>query len=842
MNSLESPPFHDRLVNREIRVFISSTFRDMQEERELLVKKVFPELRRICDERFVSFTEVDLRWGITGEEAAEGKVLPICLEEIHTCRPYFIGILGERYGWIPDTVPQEVLAKEPWIREHIGHRKSVTELEILHGVLNNPKMDGHAFFYFRDPAYAAQRGEDFRAENPDSAAKLAALKETIRHSGRPLVDPYKNPDDLAAAVKQQFIELIDQLYPKEQVPDPLDQEAIGQRAYARRKLLAYVDRPSHSQTLTAYVAAPSSGKGLVVTGDSGGGKTALLAAFASSVIEQGSSFVFEHYFGATPDSASVDGFLRRLLGELKRQADIKDEMPTTSEKMREALPLWLAQTGGGMPIVLVLDALNQIQGDEADRHLTWLPRFLPAHIRVVASSLSGPALDSLRERSWAEHLLPLTDTAERGQMIDCFLKIYRRKLGDKLRGLVVDAAGTANPLFLRTVLEELRQFGSFEKLPDQVAEYLEATTPQDLFCQVIQRWQHDFHAGRDMVTRSLRHLWAARQGLSENEWLDLLADKGGPMDRQTWRPLLLAMEPHLVQRGSLWAFGHDFLRQAVASELLPTDESKRQVHHALADYFERQLASPRQADELPWQLREADDRERLPRHLLDIPLFLLIQKRDQNELMGYWVWLGRERTMGQPYVQAFDLWAADKGESTEVSFTANQLAIFLNTAALHAEAEPLYRRALAIDEASYGTDHPKVALKLNNLAQLLEATNRLAEAEPLMRRALEIFTASLGGTHPNTRTAAGNYAGLLRAMGRSEEEIEATLAELGGRHGVDHTGAGGRAENEPSAKLLPVLEEIMRDQSKLQEIAGRLQHEDPALFMELVAFIQSQQE
>src|SRR5882724_11602155 len=139
--------------DRVIRVFISSTFRDMQKERELLVKEVFPELRRVCDERFVSFTEVDLRWGITREQQAEGKVLPICLEEIHTCRPYFIGILGERYGWIPNTVPPEVLAKEPWIQEHIGQRSSVTELEILHGVLRNKEMTDHAFFYFRDPTF-----------------------------------------------------------------------------------------------------------------------------------------------------------------------------------------------------------------------------------------------------------------------------------------------------------------------------------------------------------------------------------------------------------------------------------------------------------------------------------------------------------------------------------------------------------------------------------------------------------------------------------------------------------------------------------------------------------------
>ena len=68
----------------------------------------------------------------------------------------------------------------------------------------------------------------------------------------------------------------------------------------------------------------------------------------------------------------------------------------------------------------------------------------------------------------------------------------------------------------------------------------------------------------------------------------------------------------------------------------------------------------------------------------------------------------------------------------------NNLAQLLQATNRLAEAEPLFRRALAIDEKSYGPDHPKVAIGLNNLAQLLKATNRLAEAEPLMRRALAI--------------------------------------------------------------------------------------------------------
>jgi hypothetical protein len=88
------------------------------------------------------------------------------------------------------------------------------------------------------------------------------------------------------------------------------------------------------------------------------------------------------------------------------------------------------------------------------------------------------------------------------------------------------------------------------------------------------------------------------------------------------------------------------------------------------------------------------------------------------------------------------------------------------------------RRALDIDEASYGLDHPNVAIRLNNLAQLLQNTNRLADAEPLMRRAFVIFLSSLGLDHPNSQTVLRNYRQILQAQGLSEEAIQAILAPL----------------------------------------------------------------
>jgi hypothetical protein len=86
---------------RAVRVFVSSTFLDMQRERDVLVRQTFPALRARFRARGVELLEVDLRWGITQEQAESGATLAICLPEIDRCRPNFIGLIGERYGCAP---------------------------------------------------------------------------------------------------------------------------------------------------------------------------------------------------------------------------------------------------------------------------------------------------------------------------------------------------------------------------------------------------------------------------------------------------------------------------------------------------------------------------------------------------------------------------------------------------------------------------------------------------------------------------------------------------------------------------------------------------------------------
>lgn len=76
------------IENRNIRIFISSTFKDLQEERDYLVKVTFPQMRRLAQERNVHVTLIDLRWGITEEETKSGEVLRICLKEIEKSIPF----------------------------------------------------------------------------------------------------------------------------------------------------------------------------------------------------------------------------------------------------------------------------------------------------------------------------------------------------------------------------------------------------------------------------------------------------------------------------------------------------------------------------------------------------------------------------------------------------------------------------------------------------------------------------------------------------------------------------------------------------------------------------------
>ncbi|MEW6386513.1 MAG: tetratricopeptide repeat protein [Thermodesulfobacteriota bacterium] len=659
---------------RTVRVFISSTFRDMHEEREELIKRIFPQLRKLCESRGVVWGEVDLRWGITGEAKAEGQVLPICLAEIHRCRPYFIGLLGERYGWVPDEIPQELIAQEPWLKEHL-HR-SVTELEILHGVLRNPEMADHAFFYFRDPAYVASLDPEKRADfteapypediarfGPEEAqrraegrrGKLAALKERIRQSGLPLRENYRAPRDLGQLVLRDLTEVIDRLFPEGSQLAPLDREAAEHEAYARSRAVVevrpgefsgvYIAREKYLEHLDDH--AQGDGPPLVVLGDSGVGKSALLANWALRYRPRHTQdLLIMHFIGAGPHSADWAAMLRRIMGELKRRFEIPQDIPDQPDALRLAFANFLSMAAAQGKVVLIIDALNQLEDKDGAPDLVWLPPVLPANVRLILSTLPGRPLDVLTKRGWPALTVEPLEVPERRRLIRQYLDQYRKELSTPELERLAAAPPTANPLYLRALLEELRVYGDHYTLKARLDHYLTAPDVKSLYELILARYEEDYQRDRPgLVGEAMSLIAAARRGLSQAELLDLLGEEREPLPGAIWSPLFLAAEHALMDRSGLISFGHDYFRQAVRDRYLNSKEKRQTAHLRLADYFDRQdleiagRPNYRKIDELPWQLAAAKNWGRLFDLLANLNFFTAaweLTDFNQFQVRKYW--------------------------------------------------------------------------------------------------------------------------------------------------------------------------------------------------------------
>lgn len=623
-----------------IRVFISSTFQDMTAERDHLVRFVFPELREWCAKRCLHVVDIDLRWGVTETEAEQGRALEICLDEVDRCH-FFIGFLGERYGAV---LPQYAAPNEPrydWLRD-FEPGNSITALEIHHGILRRDGLQRRAFFYFRDPGFLATVPEDqravFQSENSEVAQKLKRLKEEIRvrcpvfnyscTCGGP--DQYGNPtvtslDSLGQRVLDNLREGISAEHPETDTsPDELAVERAYHEAFIENRARRFIGRQDLLARVTAYAQStvPSP---LVITGPAGGGKSALMAKFAQEyAAAQPEVLVLAHFIGASPGSTDVRRTLYRLCCELARYFDINDRLPEDYEELRQVFPRFLEQAVEHKTVVLLIDALNQLDiTNYATSALTWLPQDLPTGLRLIVSTLEGDCLDALRRRGLALAEITVSGLAleESRQLVRQTLCDYRKKLDESTAndqmGLLLSKRGSDNPLYLFIACEELRVFGAFAKVTDRIASL--ANTVSELLEQVLERLEH--HHGRRLVQSAVSLLACCRSGLSEAEMLELLGMEV-PLPRVAWlrlyRNLQFCLRPPGETGEGTLAFFHEQVAVAVHQRYLHSDDLQRAEHHRLAGYFRRKTDPVR--DET-WMGKYSRGLDVLPFHLIKAELW-----------------------------------------------------------------------------------------------------------------------------------------------------------------------------------------------------------------------------
>lgn len=484
-------------VWKTVRVFISSTFRDMHAERDHLIKVVFPALRERLEKHRIYLDDIDLRWGVTKEQAENDQVLDLCLQQIDECRPFFIGILGERYGWVPTQFPVQTLSQQGWVQYHTG--KSVTDLEMVYGVFTKPPMRPRAFFYFRDPAALAGMPDDIRnstfAETkPERIGNLADLKQRIRQNGYPLMEPYPARWDAQAydrpsrlygrlvgleafgeRVREHVWEAIKAEHnlpdapPTETDLEPLAVELDYHERFMDSRLRVHVLRQQINDALLAF-AENDAKVPCLVTGPSGSGKSASLARFVMDYQRaHPDALVVPHFIGASPRSTNLREMLRRFCQFLKARLGLAEEVPEEVTKLAMTFREFIGKVPPDVRVLFVIDALNQLDETDRAQNLAWLPVQFPPQVKVVVSCISDsgkaePALEAFAGRQHVSLAVGPLDDEERRQIIQQVPSLSAKALdGIQIEQLLANRA-TTNPLFLLVALEELRGFGSYERL------------------------------------------------------------------------------------------------------------------------------------------------------------------------------------------------------------------------------------------------------------------------------------------------------------------------------------------------------------------------------------------
>jgi hypothetical protein len=146
--------------------------------------------------------------------------------------------LGHRYGWVPgeNDLSPRTFEDFKYAREMVAQRRSVTEMEVLHGVLKRPFMQDKSFFYESEESWSRHKVATVteRAMDPEGSpeeARQLDLKRRVKDYVTHPVVSYDSPESLGRLVEQHFQEYLGQLFPAESQPDAHEKVTLGHLAF-----------------------------------------------------------------------------------------------------------------------------------------------------------------------------------------------------------------------------------------------------------------------------------------------------------------------------------------------------------------------------------------------------------------------------------------------------------------------------------------------------------------------------------------------------------------------------------------------------------------------------------
>lgn len=584
-----------------IRVFLSSTFADMERERSYFNEVLVPKISRICAERGVSFFSVDLRWGITQEDQVNGQVLPICLGEIDKCRPYFIGIVGNRYGSVLETVPPHIATAIPWLAGKEGH--SITELEMLYAVLDKDAEDGCAdsAFYMRSDRLSQELYGDLAPETESARQHLADLKRRIADDAAIPSAAYDSMEEFGDLVMRDLLRWLDTHFPA-----AADVNRIRREWYNGELLRHYIAPAGTERFLDTYLA--ESKKPLLFYGDGARGKTAFLTAWQP---EQGDKIVIncaaddrfsywpsvarhlvqcmqelEPGCGA-PEEVNGTSSLMRLMDVILHKktatADTADFFFVTDEerdRYRQSFLTWLSGLKPSRPVTVVINDL-QLLDDEQGRLLSWLPAVLPEGVRLVGSTNDDEMVLNAEMLGWNVKEMPLFEPQAAATLVTDYLHTYGKKLTDDQMTRLLRSVCARYPGQLRFVAAFLVNFGRFNILDELIDHLASCREIEEIYRYAYDYLMREYTPRESAAVRLVMGLVrCAPFSLGERDCYEM-CQAACAVTAIEWARCCRIFEQFDIVKGDYWNMRNEELCKFV--DRLLTDAERQAAHAILGD-------------------------------------------------------------------------------------------------------------------------------------------------------------------------------------------------------------------------------------------------------------------
>ncbi|XP_022080211.1 TPR repeat-containing protein DDB_G0287407-like [Acanthaster planci] len=696
---------HNVQQRRIARIFWSSPFGGLEEERELLTKKYWPQLAHMCQKAGYEYAPVDMRWGITSDHSKQALTIEICLRELDRS-DMIVGFFGQRYGWhgSKDEMLQKTfdyaVSRFPFIDNF--RDRSVTELEFLHGHLNKPGARAASFF-FRDKAYDDQKLKEYEAagdegsarkfrpttDGPNAAQHLDDLKRRVMATEDKCLTIHPNyatPSEGARMMFETVHSFLETFLKPQKALSRLEAERLEHHAFLLQKLGMggmYIGGEKYLETVDNHVLKGRSGyidKHLLIIGDPGSGKTCLLGNWLIRHQERfPEDVVAYHVVGCSSSSTSVKNLLQRLCNDVEDALFDFDDVPISGRvyaalkkeeirDLRQTLNVLVSKaTKRNMRVVFVVDALDMIEkAGKTMKTLYWLPKLLPDAAHLILSTVSSDTAniqELVEQRGFNQlEMVPLSEDLQ-SEITKAMLIVRGKELSSKQHERVISCKLTENPLYLMILLKELCSFGSFFELDDYIDSLLAAKSVKDLFVKFLKRLEKDYNAAekQDLVKEVMCCLLVARRGLSEGEIKRILG-----VSDQVWSTLYFAMNEFVIERSGLYVLAYSELAEAVRQHFCTDCEQEKRFSRLVADHFldAFKALSPRYhiqipdriLNELPWLLYKLGANDQLQQCLLNLAMFrALFRDQHKYDLVDYWNSTGASGLeIQQMYMKALD--------------------------------------------------------------------------------------------------------------------------------------------------------------------------------------------